>query len=153
MRASLVVCLFLISVNYVSRVEATVWGYQAKLSNLAGLEIKIADDAIGACWTNLKEVREYTEEKLRMKGARLVSFADLSNKQYSFSVWVNGGRVYNDGTGPCWGLVQISLKTFTVIDGVTHAAVLGELTNSFIHPKNLNYFALEMIREFIGKLN
>ena len=40
---------------------------------LESLEVNVSinDNATGACWTNLKEVREYAEEKLRTLGVKV----------------------------------------------------------------------------------
>ena len=42
------------------------------LEDLRELEVRVElqDHATGACWTNLKEVREYAEEKFRSKGIK-----------------------------------------------------------------------------------
>ena len=38
-----------------------------RLSQIDGVRVSLLDYAKGACWTNLKEVRDYAEEKLRIK--------------------------------------------------------------------------------------
>ena len=35
------------------------------------VNVVLSDHATGACWTNLKEVREYAEEKLRGRGIKV----------------------------------------------------------------------------------
>lgn len=36
------------------------------------IQVRLADDATGACWTNLQEVREYAEERLRIRNYQVV---------------------------------------------------------------------------------
>ena len=50
--------------------QSTVWSPDFRVSNVKFIDLNLLDDAKNGCWTNLKEVREYADEKLRMKGAR-----------------------------------------------------------------------------------
>ena len=56
-----------------SQTGAEVYDPRFKLSQINDVDIQLLNDATGACWTNLKEVREYAEEKLRMKGVKIVN--------------------------------------------------------------------------------
>ena len=69
------------------------------------VRVELLDRATGACWTNLKEVREYAEEKLRTFGVK-VSQTEYSNPKaniYWLNIHVYAHRLYEDGTGPCFG--------------------------------------------------
>ncbi len=50
----------------------TIFDDTFRLRQINGVKVVLAHDAKGACWTNLKEVREYAEEKLRMKGVKIL---------------------------------------------------------------------------------
>jgi hypothetical protein len=91
------------------------------------VNVSIADNATGACWTNLKEVREYAEEKFRTLGVK-VSETELMSADaniYWFTISVSASRVYQDGNGPCFGNYHIRLKGWTRINDVVHLAILG----------------------------
>ena len=65
MRAAVVALMLMIG----SPATATVYDDKFDLKNVASIAVELVDNANGACWTNLKEAREYAEEKLRMRGA------------------------------------------------------------------------------------
>ena len=44
------------------------------------VNVELADNATGACWTNLKETREYAEEKLRTFGITVSDTKYMSTK-------------------------------------------------------------------------
>lgn len=96
---------------------------------LEGLEVnvQIEDNATGACWTNLKEVREYAEEKLRTLGVKVseTGYMVAEANLYWLTINVNAGRPYADGSGPCYGDYKISLIGWVKINDVTHLAILG----------------------------
>ena len=90
--------------------------------------MSIQDGATGACWTNLKEVREYAEEKLRTLGVKVseTKYMTAEVNIYWFIIKVNARRLYKDGSGPCYGNYSISLEGWATINEVTHLAMLGE---------------------------
>ena len=95
------------------KADAHVFDKNFKLSSVSSVEVRLFDGATGACWTNLKEVREYAEEKLRMKGVNVVPrdssvIADY-NKSYALKIHVEAGRYFTDGTGNCIGFLSLSL--------------------------------------------
>jgi len=96
---------------------------------LESLEVNVSinDNATGACWTNLKEVREYAEEKLRTLGVKVseTKYMIAEENIYWFSIRVSASRVYQDGSGPCLGNYLISLEGWSDINGVDHLAILG----------------------------
>ena len=96
---------------------------------LEGLEVnvQIEDNATGACQTNLKEVREYAEEKLRTLGVKVseTGYMVAEANLYWLTINVSAGRLYADGSGPCIGDYKISLIGWLKINDVTHLAILG----------------------------
>ena len=69
----------------------TAWSSQAEadyhsafdFSEIASVHVQLVDTATGACWTNLKEVREYAEEKFRIKGVKIVDKSVRPNLYFS----------------------------------------------------------------------
>ena len=72
------------------------------LDDLKSLDINVelGDGATGACWTNLKEVREYAEEKLRTVGLKVsdVEYMVAEKNTYWFVISVNANRLNKDGS-------------------------------------------------------
>ena len=103
------------------------------------VRVELLDGATGACWTNLREVREYAEEKLRTFGVK-VSQTEYSNPEaniYWLNIHVYAHRLYDDGTGPCFGGFRFQLVAAHTINGQVHAATLGSLgTNASISPSD-----------------
>ena len=67
------------------------------------------DNATNACWTNLKESREYAEEKLRGLGATLYDNEEkYYGHYYALTINVQSKRL---DVGLCFGAISISLKT------------------------------------------
>ena len=125
-----------------------------KLSTIAEVDVKLIDNATGACWTNLREVREYAEEKLRMKGANVVNprewfpFADM--RIYRLSITVGGRRYFNDGSGNCVGSVIIELYTYAQVNDYFHQSVIGNAFFNTSDPTNFNRSAIEVLSGFIN---
>ena len=135
---------------------ANLWDQDFKLSEIAGVEVKLVDDAKKGCWTNLREVREYTEEKLRMKGAKILNLGDKNPlavaNTYNFQIHVNADRVYANGSGHCYASYNIRLYTFELVNGNYHAAVAGAYLGLALLD-NLNRDVLEFVNKFINELN
>ena len=104
------------------------------------MNVVLSDHATGACWTNLKEVREYAEEKLRGRGIKVTDteYMQAENKIYWFNIIVFARRFYEDGSGPCVGDVRIDLKGWAYINEVRHKALLGEAAVRFASPESFN---------------
>ena len=106
---------------------------------LENLEVNVVidDGAKGACWTNLKEVREYAEEKLRTLGVKVseTNYMVAEVNIYWFIIDVDALRLYKNENGPCLGNYSISLEGWATINDVKHLAILGAReTKPFIPP-------------------
>lgn len=108
------------------------------------IEVTITDGAKGGCWTNLREVREYTEEKLRIKEYTVVD----SKSNYYFEISVTAFR----NSGNCIGHIDIKVYTGNYRDNVFgfHTIVSGG--NVSITPRNLNNDTLDLVHEIIDKM-
>ena len=126
-----------------------------RLSQIEGVKVMIIDTATGACWTNLKEVREYAEEKLRIKDAKILGQNDLihaSLKNYGLAVEVFARRLYTDDSGPCIGGVTLSLFTFAKVNEKMHVAQIAMHSRILTDHQNLNRLAINLTAELIGKI-
>ena len=102
----LALTLLLIAPSWVGA-ETFFYDENLTLNDLKSLNINVelGDAAKGACWTNLKEVREYAEEKLRTFGLKVsdVEYMNADKNTYWFVISVNANRLNKDGSGPCLG--------------------------------------------------
>ena len=133
---------------------ASVWDLDNfKLYDVKSIQVVLNDNAKGACWTNLKEVREYAEEKLRMQGAKINSDAttSLDLNTYAFRISVNSARLYKDGSGPCYGNVTTEIITYGFVNGSWHVLEAG--SSKSIHPSftNLNQAVIGAVSDFIAE--
>ena len=129
--------------------------YTFRLSQINGVKVVLTDDAKGACWTNLKEVREYVEEKLRMKGVTVL--ADNTPiggfiKIYQLSIGVIALRLYQNGTGPCFGGIRVNLETASTIDGKFHNSLIADHFVVAAKDQNLNRDVILSVGEMIDEL-
>jgi len=137
--------------------QSTVWSPDFRVSNVKFIDLNLLDDAKNGCWTNLKEVREYADEKLRMKGAVLGkfeqgSYANAYDNTYYFDISVAGGRLYKDGTGPCIGSVNIFLHTMANINNNFHQAIMAGHKSRGVFQNNLNLYVITELQEILDKI-
>ena len=147
MRAAVVALILLIG----SSATAKVYDDKFDLKNVASIGVELVDNADGACWTNLKEAREYAEEKLRMRGAKIDNDGVPTANNYSFAINVLGQRLFKNGTGPCFGNVSVELFTFGYFNGNFHAISAGAHYEAVLHNENLNRYVIRAIKEFIAE--
>jgi len=124
-----------------------------RLADTGTVHVQLSDNATNGCWTNLRETREYAEEKLRSKGAKISSEPRLGDHDYRFSVSVTA---YRTGGG-CVAAVQIQLYTSRFLPNLNgqmifYIAEVG-FSNRLIsgYPK-ANEAVLDYVKEFIDKL-
>ncbi|MDC1346096.1 hypothetical protein N8159_02620 [Planktomarina temperata] len=111
------------------------------LKSIKSVYVSLNDDVVGGCWTNLKEVREYAEEKLRIKGIKTTddaTYTSAEDKTYYLSIAVSGGRLYKNGTGPCVSSLSVYLEGWTKINGQLHLALLGRFAGNLADAENHN---------------
>ena len=119
-------------------------------SEIASVHVQLVDIATGACWTNLKEVREYVEEKFRMKGVKIVDkLPSLSDRTFTFQLTVNSQRLYKDGSGPCYRSVETELYTSTILDRI-YIIKIFDTASIGADPKNLNRTTIKEVASFFS---
>jgi hypothetical protein len=125
------------------------------LRNLKPVNVILEDNAKGACWTNLKEVREYAEEKLRTKGITLgdkIEFKPASDGYYNLYLQVDGRRLYKDNTGPCVGSLSLRMIGTDYVGGFySHVSLGGISIRDEAQKDNFNRKAIELVSEFFDK--
>jgi predicted TIM-barrel fold metal-dependent hydrolase len=102
----------------------------------------IDDNAKGACWTNLREVREYAEEKFRFKRVKVVPYGkqfDPDSSAYMFQISVAAYRNFANNAGPCVGHLFFKLSGWSLLHGVKHNIEMGyHLSKVHAESKNFN---------------
>ena len=144
--------LFLITLALIFANQATA----ITLSEMESVKVVFEDGAKNGCWTNLKESREYVEEKLRQKGAKITDRDTLINaksKTYMFYINVNAKRIYKDGTGPCYGSVKAELETITTVNGDTGFFILADDASILLRSDNFNNVILDIISDLVRELD
>ena len=134
--------------------DPVVWDKDFSIRDTKAIRVFLDDNASGACWTNLRETREYAEEKVRMLGGKIDDF-DLplaSERQYELKIFVHLKRIFVDDTGPCYGNIRIALKTFAQIDTFFHSSEIAHFTAVLLDPNNLNKQAIKAISIFFSGL-
>jgi len=123
------VFLFTLLAPSLARAESFFHDESLTLDDLKSLDINVelGDGATGACWTNLKEAREYAEEKLRTAGLKVsdVEYMNADKNSYWFVITVYAYRLNKDGSGPCLGNYDIQVYAWQRINGRLHLAILG----------------------------
>ncbi|MDC0431674.1 hypothetical protein OAL97_04105 [Paracoccaceae bacterium] len=150
MRAVLLTLLL----TFASQPKAEIVDSRFELANLSSVSVTLEDDAINACWTNLKEVREYAEEKLHMQGVNVddEKLPMATENDYTLFIKVFSQRLYENGNGPCHGTVEISLQTFVLINGVLHVAYIASDGRLTANKRNLNQAVIETVSDFIAEI-
>ena len=91
-----------------------------KLSSTTSVFVQLSDDAEDGCWTNLRETREYVEEKLRSKGANIVKEDQYGPNDYTFQVNVISYRI----SSGCVAAIRISLSSASFIKNTSGVDVV-----------------------------
>lgn len=121
-------------------------------SAIRSIQVRIADNARGACWTNLREVREYAEEKLRIKGYKVVDELEFAATP-DFWFWVGVGAMRDRGD-TCDGSISISVQSIVTVGRFTGRLVLQPEVAKTISSasKNLNRRVLEAVEEMVDQM-
>ena len=131
------------------------WGNQKfRLSDAKSVSVQLADDAIDGCWTNLRETREYAEEKLRAKGAKIVPQPGFTNNDYELRISV---VAYRTNAG-CVAVLDLTLQTVTLLEnlkgeGLAHIAIVAGDNLLLSGYNKANNKVLNALKEFIDNLN
>jgi hypothetical protein len=144
MRALLVALTLMIGSQAVAEIIDSNFTFKGK-----NITVHMVDSADRGCWTNLREVREYAEEKLRMKGA----FVDDNWSDSSFLLFVQimGSRNPNNST-QCVGAINIGVMDMSYYREKRYAMLsdwgMVHLTNG-----NLNNNVFEAVNKALAEFN
>jgi hypothetical protein len=125
---------------------ANAWySSDANSSSIGSISVILADDAQNACWTNLRETREYAEEKLEIEGYNVLP----EGGEYDFIINVMGVR---NNRGMCFGFVTVDIRTFNYRNRVGGAHQIGFQIGAILDPDNLNTLVIEVISNMFAEM-
>lgn len=119
---------------------------------IRSIQVRLADNATEACWTNLQEVREYAEEKLRIANYNVVNNLELARVP-DFWFWIGVGA-RRDPLDACDGLISVSVQSMAPVEAFYGRFVLvPEVTVNISNAvENLNRRVLEAVQEMTDQM-
>lgn len=112
--------------------------------------VNIMDDAREGCWTNIGEVRTYSEDKLAENGAVIVESIDLAAIALNFRILATRWA----GSGWCYGSMTLSLNVEAVAwDAFNVNGSIYRKSAIDIEPQNFNISALTWLGKKLSELN
>jgi hypothetical protein len=125
--------------------NATFYSPDANASSVGSITVRLFDSAANACWTNLRQAREYAEEKLHIEGYNVLA----EGGEYDFNISVTSQR---DNRGVCFGYVNVTIWAFSYRNGVGGVHQIGSSTTTFLHPDNFNTAVIEVIAQMVAAM-
>ena len=108
------------------------------------INVEIDDQITDGCWTNLKEVREYSEKKLRANRLKVVDF----DAEYTLEIQGLGQKTLH-----CHAYVSIKIRsTGNNADGIASNALILLTRQSFIYSETeLNSKIIGFVQAFFNE--
>lgn len=119
------------------------YSHGASPDTIGSISITINDEAKDACWTNLREVREYAEEKISSKRYNLVP----ENGNYDFVISLNAFRQGSI----CVGSYDIQIIKITTTDGVLGFHEIGDL-GGVATQSDFNKVMIEAVQDMTNEM-
>lgn len=110
--------------------------------------VAIYDEARGGCWTNIVEAKSYAEDKLMLKGAKVVKYMD--DAQLVLNILVKTFPYLEQLPSNCIGTLEISLEKGVRSKGNKWKATMSEHKVQFIYYKPMNDVVLEELQKHLG---
>lgn len=126
--------------------NAQFYSSDANPDSIGGVEVRLFDNAIDACWTNLREVREYAEEKLRLKGYQQ---AEPSSNGYKMNIIISAQRLDDGG---CVYDIDLHVNAPRNVSGVFGYHLVGTHGSSGYNNQNANNVIISKVGEMINAM-
>lgn len=110
------------------------------------ISVKLQDAAEDACWTNLREVREYADEKLQMSGYGTRKY-EVPTDLYTIYITVIARRT----NGQCVGSILLELQKSAIAGGIFGYHQVGSSFTA-LGDTNFNNPVIDQVRKFINKM-
>ncbi len=112
----------------------------------SSISVDLIDEATEACWTNLRESREYAEEKLRQKGFNVVR----DSGYWEFRIEVTALRVKS---GSCVGTARVKIERYGYVDNLFSIITVAFTGSIAANPHNFNQIAIETTQSLINSID
>ncbi|MDA9005380.1 hypothetical protein N9J49_04985 [Amylibacter sp.] len=119
--------------------------------NVSQIHIEISDGASEGCWTNIGEVKRYTEDKLELEGfnIRRDKFDGYEDRNhYIVTVLVNAKR----NGGLCFGSINLDITKALRTNKIIGMFSLGQTGANFSGQENINRSVLSHVDQFIKEV-
>ena len=120
-------------------------------ANVSKINVGMNDHAKGGCWTNISEVKRYTEDKLELIGFTIPRdkfvFYDDKN-HFVFGVVVTANRT----NGYCYGQIAMYIMKQSAENNVHAKFIVGEYGSIFTGYDNVNQMTLELVGDFMKEV-
>jgi len=132
--------------------QASAWVSEGFVpANVSKINVGMDDNAEGGCWTNIGEVKRYTEDKLELAGFtnQRDKFEYYEGKNhFVFGVVITAKR----NNGKCYGEISMYIMKITAEDNMYAKFVVGEYGSIFNGYDNVNQFTLELVGGFMKEV-
>ena len=118
----------------------------ANPTSIGTISVALSDGAKDACWTNLREVREYAEEKLKIKG---YNFVAEQGDGYLFEITVDAFR---NNAGICVGTFEVEIWATNYRNRVIGGHKIGSFGSHGSNQNNFNTWVIEVISDMIEEM-
>jgi hypothetical protein len=136
-----------VTVLLTTSTAANAWySESANPTSIGTISVVLQDGAKEACWTNLREVREYAEEKLKIKGFNVV---EEESDGYLFKITVDAFR---SDAGTCVGSYNVQISASNYRNGVIGIHVIGSFGSYGTNQDNFNAWVIGMISKMIEEM-
>jgi hypothetical protein len=144
MRTILITLLMTLSTQVGAQIFDESFSFKGK-----NVYVFLQDSAVGGCWTNLREVREYAEEKLRMKGA-IIKNDGWDKNTFILKIAVTAGRNPNDDRY-CYGMTVVQVADMKYFEEPNRRLALVSERARVILNSNVNRKVLDIISEALAE--
>lgn len=132
--------------------QASAWVSKGFVpANVSKVNVGMNDDAQGGCWTNIGEVKRYTEDKLELAGFTVqrdkFEYYDDRN-HFVLGVGVTAKR----NNGRCYGEISMYIMKQAIENNVHAKFIVGEYGSIFTGYDNVNQYILELVGGFMKEV-
>ena len=148
--------LFVIaSLLFLLATQVSAWTFKGfNPNNVSQIHVLIRDGATKGCWTNMSEVKRYTEDKLELAGfnvARDKFETWIDGSHFVFEYYVNATR-QNDRQ--CFGSIYAQIIRYTWVNNMEGYFLVGQTDNIFSGVTgNMNQESLNFVEMIIKEIS
>jgi len=132
--------------------QASAWVSKEFIpSNVSLITVTVDDEANDGCWTNIGEVKRYTEDKLELVGFKVSreKFNTYKDKNH----YLLGVKVIsNRNGGKCYGVIETTIFRGSWYNNIGGLIYVGKHGGTFSGHDNANQLTLNYISFFIKQV-